>query len=140
MQRRQDREPAKQRKTTVLLVEDDGFLREATTEFLEGENFAVLEARHGDEALKILTEAERDAIDVVLSDVRMPGKTNGFGLARWIIQHRPGLRVLLWSGDTHRSDLVRENCLGVELLAKPIRFRALAALLERSTKQRREKT
>lgn len=57
----------------------------------------VLEATCTSKAVAVL-EAADVAVDVVFSDVQMPGDMDGFGLARWVRAHRPGLRVLLSSG------------------------------------------
>jgi CheY-like chemotaxis protein len=81
---------------TVLLVEDEFLLRETVTEYLEDCGYHVLEAADGDKARDILDSGA--TIDLVFSDVRMPGQMDGFALARWIRQHRPGIPVILTSG------------------------------------------
>jgi DNA-binding LytR/AlgR family response regulator len=59
------------------------------------------------------------AVDVVFSDVQMPGPMDGFGLARWIRQHHPGLRVLLTSGYAGAARRAAELCDDGRLLTKP---------------------
>src|SRR5262245_21192751 len=95
-------------KPTVLLVEDEPLIRLAVADYLRECGFKVLEAGSADDALAILTATKPEfRIDVLFSDVRMPGKLDGFGLARWVREHRPALPVLLGSGDTKKSDLAR---------------------------------
>jgi len=43
-------------------------------------------------------------IDLVLTDIRMPGSMDGFGLARWIRTNRPGTHVILTSGEAKKAD------------------------------------
>src|SRR5262249_26867945 len=81
--------------------------------------FDPVAVESGDEALKLLQNGH--AIDLVFSDVRMPGTIDGFGLARWGMDHRPDLPVLLGSGDLGKVHSVRE-LTGAEILPKPYDF------------------
>ncbi|TWS97334.1 response regulator [Reyranella sp. CPCC 100927] len=81
---------------SILLVEDDGLLRMTIADFLRDRGYPVVEATSGDEAISTL-ETVGD-VDVVFSDVHMPGNVDGFGLARWVSRHRPEVPVLLTSG------------------------------------------
>jgi CheY-like chemotaxis protein len=87
---------------SVLVVEDEAIIRASLAEYLELSGLDVAEAENGDDALGILLADL--AIDVVFSDVQMPGQLDGLGLARWIRAHRPSIHVLLASG---RVDLAR---------------------------------
>jgi CheY-like chemotaxis protein len=62
--------------------------------------------------------ASTDGIELVFSDVMMPGGMNGYDLAQWIRTEKPGMKVLLASG---RNDLALDNGLqsSVRLLGKP---------------------
>ena len=80
----------------ILIVEDDGLLRMAVADFLRDMGHVVVEATTGDEAVSILQTGTR--VDVVFSDVQMPGTVDGLGLARWVRTHRPRVPVLLTSG------------------------------------------
>jgi len=51
----------------------------------------------------------------------MPGTMDGYGLARWVMTNRPGLPVLLASGDLGKTNAVRE-LVGAEILPKPYDF------------------
>ena len=100
----------------ILVVEDDGLIREVIAERLRASGFQVLEAANAQEAARII-ESGAD-VDFVFSDVRMPGEMDGFALARWIHAQRPGLPVLLTSGDLKRADAACELCES-EFFEKP---------------------
>jgi two-component system, response regulator PdtaR len=80
----------------VLIVEDESFLREITAEYLSDCGFAVLQAESADDAIGVLQE--QDHIGAVFSDIQMPGSMNGVGLAHWISETLPDVKVLLTSG------------------------------------------
>jgi two-component system cell cycle sensor histidine kinase/response regulator CckA len=103
---------------TLLLVEDDPALRAVTREVLEGAGYRVHVASRAEEALAV-SEAHPAVIDLLLSDVVMPGRS-GPELAAELLARRPGLRVLYTSGYT--SDAIARHGLqeaGVRLLQKP---------------------
>ena len=80
----------------VLVVEDEFFLRYVTAEYLEDYGFSVLQAANADEAVGLL-QSNRD-VGAVFSDIQMPGSMNGLGLAHWITETLPDVKVLLTSG------------------------------------------
>jgi CheY-like chemotaxis protein len=84
----------KQQAETILVVEDDVLVRMPIAQYLRDCGYKVIEASNADEAMQVLLH-EEIVIDVVFSDIEMPGAVDGFGLAKWIRQHRPGLHVLL---------------------------------------------
>src|SRR4051794_41042415 len=59
-------------------------------------------------ALVILGTGE--AVELVFSDVQMPGATDGFGLARWVREHRPGVDVILTSGMARKAEKAGDLC------------------------------
>jgi DNA-binding NtrC family response regulator len=79
---------------TILVVEDDVLVRMPIAQYLRDCGYRVIEAVNADEAMAVLSHQET-AVDVVFSDIEMPGSVDGFGLAKWIREHRPGLDVLL---------------------------------------------
>ena len=98
----------------VLVVEDEGPVREVTMKRLESLGYAVLGAASGREAVKILMSDE--PVDLVLSDIHMPGGMSGDDLAAWIAANRPQMKVVLASGNVHdRSAGART----LPVLAKP---------------------
>ncbi len=82
---------------TLLLVEDEPELRRITRAALERAGYRVIEAADGQEALG-LWERERDAIDLLLTDLVLPGPLGGRALAARLRARSPGLKVLLTSG------------------------------------------
>jgi len=111
---------------TILVAEDDDALRTYTTDILRELGYRVLEAANGAEALEIL---ERDdEVDLLFSDVVMPGGINGRELAEQAIRKRPALRVLFTTGYT-RNAIVHHGRLdpGIHLISKPFSFQELAA-------------
>ena len=94
---------------TVLVVEDEVLIRLEITEYLRSQGFRVLEAANGDEAKQILSSGER--IEVLFSDVNMPGNIDGLELAYWVRQNQPWIEVILTSGNS-RPD-VKERWDGI---------------------------
>jgi DNA-binding NtrC family response regulator len=108
-----------QRKHTVLIVDDEPAIRGFLYDYLSECGFNPLAVESADDAIKLLENGY--AIDLVFSDVRMPGTMDGYGLARWVMTNRPGLPVLLASGDLGKTNAVRE-LVGAEILPKPYDF------------------
>jgi PAS domain S-box-containing protein len=82
---------------TVLVVEDNPSVRAVTVQHLEDLGYAVREVDTGVAAIEIIREPGH-GIDVVLSDVVMPGGMSGFDVASWLGENAPELKVLLMSG------------------------------------------
>lgn len=80
----------------VLVVEDEIFIRLATADLLRDSGYRVLEAASAAEALELLDATA--AINLVITDVRMPGARDGLALAREVRQRWPGLPVVIASG------------------------------------------
>src|SRR5262245_25984583 len=121
---------------TVLIVEDDDRVRRLTARRLMDLGYRVLEADHGAEALAIL--AEESDVQIVFSDLVMPGGMSGFDLARQVRERFPRVRVILTSGYSaelmSQADIAQ---LDLQLLRKPYRQSELArvfraALADRS--------
>ena len=108
----------KERTPTILIVEDEALIRAVLSEFLQECGFKVLEAAHAAEAVEIVQQPVVQ-IDLVFSDVRMPGEMDGFGLSRWIKENRPGLPVILASGDIGKANTAHELCANEPFLTKP---------------------
>lgn len=98
----------------ILLVEDEELVRLSAAEFLRFSDFQVIEAANADEAIQLLSSGAD--VDLVFSDVRMPGRLDGFDLAAWLATHRPALPVLLTSG---YAGLMREPDRSLPMLPKP---------------------
>ena len=108
---------------TILFAEDDALLRETVTMALENQGYAVIGAVDGDAALAILQQGGK--VDLLFTDVMMPGGLNGVGLAQAARALRPTLKIMFASGYTDRQVLAAwpED---LDLLAKPYSLEALA--------------
>jgi len=100
------------------VVEADVLVRLSISQYLRDCGYRVIEAASTDEAILVLQDGVR--VDIVLTDVQMPGAMDGFGLSQWVRSNRPGIEVIL-AGSVNRAvsaaaDLCEENN-GV--LAKP---------------------
>jgi signal transduction histidine kinase len=111
---------------TILVVEDDQALRAYAVESLAEHGYRVLSAATAREALAIL-DAEQ-AVDLLFTDIVMPGGMNGRHLADDAVRRRPGLKVLFTTGYT-RNAIVHQGRLdpGVHMIGKPYSFSALGA-------------
>ncbi len=110
---------------TVMIVEDEGILRNLCVQILEQMGYRVLQARNGIEAI---AEVQRygDRIDLLLTDVVMPGM-NGSELATRLVLHNPEMKVLFTSGYT--EDVISHHGVlaeGVSFIGKPYTPLALA--------------
>lgn len=96
-------EPAPLDGTVVLLVEDNELVRRALARTLAAVGCIVVEALDAHDAQRRLEAGLAPA--VLLTDVRMGGDLDGVALARWVAEHRPGVRVLFQTGDADATDL-----------------------------------
>ncbi len=112
----------------VLVVEDDTMVRKYVMTQIQSLGYTALEATNAAEALKIIDATE--AIDLLFTDVIMPGAVNGRQLVEEALKRRPSLKVLYTSGYTENA-IVHHGRLdtGVLLLAKPYRKSELARML-----------
>ncbi|MBR0952723.1 PAS domain S-box protein [Bradyrhizobium canariense] len=112
----------------ILIVEDDALVRQYVVTQIKSLGYAALEAANAAEAL-IIIDADQD-IDLLFTDVIMPGNMNGRQLADEAARRRPDLKTLFTSGYTENA-IVHHGRLdsGVLLLAKPYRKSELAKML-----------
>lgn len=115
-------------KRVILVVDDEEAVRRIAAENLRRLGFAILEARSGDEALGILQDASRP-LDLLFTDVRMPGPLSGPALAEMALRQRPSLRVLLTSGNLGSVD-TGGAASRFPVLSKPYRRADLSAAIE----------
>jgi CheY-like chemotaxis protein len=114
----------------VLVVEDDSGVLEMAIESLQELGYSVITASNAADALtRIRGNAQ---IDVLFSDIVMPGDMNGVELAAEVHRVRPGLNILLTSGYAAGAlSNMDELPEGVEIIAKPYRLDSLAQALRR---------
>ena len=119
--------------TTILVVEDDRDVREIAMTVLEAAGYRVVPAADGDAAYRLLVGHPDLEIDVLFTDVVMPGRLDGIDLAAAALQLRPGLRVLYATGFANLVRADRDSALQGPVLRKPYRpaelRRALLAVL-----------
>jgi PAS domain S-box-containing protein len=108
---------------TVLLVEDNPDVASASAGLFEQLGYSVRWVSDAETALK---EIDRDGIDLVFSDIVMPGNMDGLGLARAIKQRRPGLPILLATG---YSDAAQNARADFPILRKPYQLHELSRAL-----------
>jgi DNA-binding NtrC family response regulator len=91
-----DQRMARDRRLVVLVVEDEILVRMATVNDLNQAGFEVLEAADAEEAQLILQV--RPDVDVLFTDITMPGRLNGAELASLVQKQWPNMRIILTSG------------------------------------------
>jgi CheY-like chemotaxis protein len=104
----------------LLVVEDDEDVRHVTVSALESLGFRVTEAEDGDEALALLLED--NGVDLIVTDVKMPGSMTGTDLARRVRSEWPWIRILLTSGYVEGE----EELGSFDVVFKPYRVAELA--------------
>ena len=112
----------------VLVVEDDRLVRSYVLTQIESLGYTTLSANNGGEALAVLDSGA--PVDLLFTDVIMPGAMNGRDLATEAARRRPGLRVLFTSGYT--DDAIDQDGKleqGILFLAKPYSRAELARML-----------
>jgi DNA-binding NtrC family response regulator len=109
---------------TILLVEDEAVLRRSLRAVLEAAGFRVFEAGDATEALLMLSP--HDAVDLLLTDILLPG-VSGIDLAQRLANDRRELRLLLMSAQEPPREV---HDRGLRFLAKPFTREALLALIE----------
>lgn len=119
----------------ILIVEDDALLRLTLSDHLQDQGFKVLEASNGDEALAIMA-APAFYVDIVVTDVMMPGITDGFALAKWIAENQPDIPVIVASGDTAKIELAEAEESRFQFLRKPYELDALTVMIRETLSKR----
>jgi len=104
---------------TLLLVEDEELVRGLVRDFLDSAGYTVIEAGDAEEALRLLESRGAPAIDMLVTDVVLPG-LNGLRLAERLTAIVPGLRTLFVSGYPGTAAIHQESFEpGTAFLAKP---------------------
>jgi len=113
---------------TILVVDDEADFREQAVESLQSLGYRVLSASDGEQALIVLAE---EAVDLLFSDVVMPGGMNGYELAEQATDYHPNLKVLLTSGYTEEAAQNNAQArFSANLLRKPYVLAELAQYVQ----------
>jgi DNA-binding NtrC family response regulator len=121
---------------TILVVDDEATLRVVFADLLVQEGYACLTAANAVDALQII-EANLIELDLLVTDVKMPGALNGLDLARKVRERQPMTAILLISG--YADDPVTKEAAehGYRVLGKPFRHRDLAEAVKEELAKRR---
>ena len=99
----------------ILVVEDEMLVRMVAADVLEDAGFTVLESAIAEETLMLLET--RPDVQVLFTDVNMPGALDGFGLAQTVHNRSPGVGILIGSGRIRPGP--GELPPGARFIAKP---------------------
>lgn len=110
----------------ILFAEDERFLRELLTKQLQASGYTVEAAQSGDEALAILLAGA--GIDILVTDINMPGTLDGWALAERLRHLQPRLGVIYATNES--QDPVRQ-LTDSQFVAKPYRLETIVAAINR---------
>jgi CheY-like chemotaxis protein len=114
---------------TILVVEDEVLVRMVISDYLRECGYRVIEAGSAAEAITVLESPEQ--IDIVFSDIQMPGEMDGFGLANWVRQRQPWLKMLLTSGNARAASTAGDLCEDGPLEQKPYHPQTILSRIQR---------
>ena len=100
---------------TILVVEDDAIIRMSSVATLEDAGFCVLEARNSADALEMM--AHHGEIEILLTDVRMPGRMDGLALVTQTQTDYPAIRAIVISANASAEQACDAGASG--FIAKP---------------------
>lgn len=113
---------------TILVVEDELLIQMCIAEHLRDCGYRVFEAAEVDEAIAVL-DSQPD-IDIVFTDVNMPGDRDGLDLARWLNINRPRVSVIVTSGRVDAAGVADDLCHAGPLIGKPYRLNDVAVRID----------
>lgn len=114
-------------RAVVLVVDDIALIRMGAVDLVQSAGYEALEAQDADEAISILES--RDDIDLVFTDVQMPGTMDGIKLAHFIRNRWPPVQLIVASG----RDILEESSLptGSQYFSKPYNDHAITDAMAR---------
>ncbi|HEX9464516.1 MAG TPA: ATP-binding protein [Alphaproteobacteria bacterium] len=128
--------PAPAGTETILVVEDDEDVRNLVASLLEGLGYQTFVARNAPEALQFVDGNANTPINLLLTDIVMPGGMSGVDLVREVRQRRPNISVLLTTAYAAADALVRNSGEDLPILSKPYRQNDLAVKIRGVLDQR----
>ena len=111
----------------ILIVEDDEDLRDTIVALIEQHGYGTVTAADSDSALKLI--ASDQPIDLLFTDVVLPGEHNGVELARRAVDQRSDLRVFLTTGYDDDPDRINDHFAPWPVLGKPYQREELTVAL-----------
>lgn len=116
-----------------MVVDDEDMVRALVCEILRLQGYHVLEACSGEEAME-LSQRRCDPIDVLVTDIMMPG-IGGLELSARVTDERPEIKTVLMSGTVHMvADALRTRRQPLEFLHKPFAPDELLAIVQRASR------
>ena len=114
------------REQVILVVEDDAVVRLAFCEYLIQQGYTVFQAATGAGAVEMI--ADHPEVELVFTDLAMPGTMDGLDLVEWLLKHRPGLPVIVTSGVWGRVRTMEEYSShhALSYFVKPYKYDAVA--------------
>jgi DNA-binding NtrC family response regulator len=112
---------------SILVVEDDFFLRSTVVDVLGRHGFTVFEARDTDKACDVL---QSEAIDLLFTDIKLPGLIDGLALAALVRQTHPKLKIIIASGHI-AAGTKADPATADECLSKPYQFDHMVVVINR---------
>lgn len=106
----------------VLVVEDNDRIRKAEAEALSSCGYDVLTAADAREALQLLADSP---VDLLVTDIRLPGRADGVALARAVKQSRPHVKVVIVGADVDQFSFVDFRSVADDMLKKPFKLSEL---------------
>lgn len=111
-------DPSPQHQDTILVVEDEILVRTSIAQYLRDCGYRVIEAGNADDAMVMLNKADVH-IDILFTDIEMPGSMDGFALCQWVRRNMPDMQILL-TGSNHKAAHAAANlCEEGPQLKKP---------------------
>lgn len=108
----------------VLVVEDEVLIRMAAADHLRSCGFKVAEAGNAAEARELILAGLK--VDLVFSDITMPGPMDGIGLCKWLHEYAPDVPVIVTSGVASSLNAAKEACKNVRSLQpKPYEYEGI---------------
>jgi CheY-like chemotaxis protein len=102
---------------TVLVIDDEIITRLVISEYLRDCGYRVFEAGTPEDAVTILSSELK--VDIVFTDLELPGHSSGLELARWVRRRHPDMRVIVTSGAYSSAELAGELCEAGPPIVKP---------------------
>src|SRR5690349_381367 len=119
---------------TVLVVEDEAFIRLDISDYLRAHGYTVIEATSAADAIRVLEG--NSEVAAVFTDVRLPGSVDGLELAHYVQGHHAHIPVIITSGHVLSQEIA--GSLDVAFVAKPYNRAQVLHAIERQLRHREE--
>ena len=114
----------------ILVVEDEFLIRLMISELMRDAGYRVIEASDADEGVDIIRSGVH--LDLVFSDIRMPGSMDGLGFLLWVKSTKPDLPVIITSA--HGDPVTATKCGAAHFVRKPYNIDVVVNLINEELK------